>query len=102
MKELGFDSKYTPESMRVLGQYCRDWRDQNEEMGKARLDWSVKIYSDDGMGGKLPRGRWSLPAGLIFMPLARPPCVLSIKPHGADGNDWVEKAPLLERWLSAV
>jgi hypothetical protein len=38
MKELDFDSKYTPAAMQALGQYCREWRDQSEEKSGGTLD----------------------------------------------------------------
>jgi hypothetical protein len=101
MKELGFDSNYTPAAMRALGQYCREWRGQSEEKSEGTLDWRVKIYSNEGMDGTFSPKRQP-PPGLLFMPLARPPCVVANEQFGITPNRDVCRDQLLEEWSSAV
>jgi hypothetical protein len=104
MKELGFDSKYTPAAMQALGQYCREWRDQSEEKSGRTLDWSVKIYSNEGMDGTYTPKRMQRqpPPGLLFMPLARPPCVVANEQFGITSYPDVCRDEPLEEWGSAV
>jgi hypothetical protein len=100
MNELGFNTMYTPDVMRALAQYCRQWRDQSEEKSAGDLDWSIKIYSSDDEGPAYSPKLKNPPPGLVFMPLARPPCLLANKNFGINLKSPREQ--LLEEWSSAV
>jgi hypothetical protein len=102
MNELGFDTKYSPKAMHALGQHCRDWRDQNEVWSRGELDWSVKIYSNEGIRGSLPQRDRTLPPGLILMPLARPPCVLINEDVDVPWDDWISRDSFVKTWFTAV